>query len=306
MANSVSQDVRNRIQALRRTDAFSSWLTKVVEGVVEKDIRANADADPSKIAFFHLTGNQVEKAVDVLTDGGNTRLATLVSQAPGDVDFRTDIQEQLQVWKTDKLDTLMGQDIRKIYALLAGIVDILEGSNSKEDIELMKGLDWLRALGLLLWFESSLDIPLHETFERYEILYENQPGRIAAPAPWYFSSSSNEVDEAPNDAQFSLMKLALSPSMTLESALNPLGFGPNPRDFKLPWFMYVLLSRCMRARDFMDREIVEGSGEEDGSLLDGFSLTADALTASYAAQLEQSGLIQEAVFVLLFLEEDMG
>lgn len=171
----------------------------------------------------------------------------------------------------------------------------------------MKGLDWRRTFGFLLWFESSLDTPLHETFERYEGLLENNAGRIAIPKPWYSSRSSSS--NLCNDAQFSLMKLVFSPSMTLESALNPLGFGPNPRDYKLPWFLYVLLSRCMRVSDFSDRkgaDISEDTSDGEGEQQDGYSVTADALTTNFAAQLEQDGMIQEAVFVLLYLEVDIG
>ena len=38
----------------------------------------------------------------------------------------------------------------------------------------------------------------------------------------------------------------------------------------------------------------------------GYSQTANTLTLNFAAQLEQEGLVQEAAFVLLFLEDDIG
>jgi len=63
----------------------------------------------------------------------------------------------------------------------------------------------------------------------------------------------------------------------------------------------------LRVRDFGDRVRSELRGEEDeDAAVDGFSATANTLTMNYAAQLEQEGLVQEAIFVLLFLEDDDG
>ena len=96
--------------------------------------------------------------------------------------------------------------------------------------------------------------------------------------------------------------------MTLESALQQLSFSPNPRDFKIPWFLYVILSRCLRLRDFSDRQL--RMDDEESALspqdLDGYSQIANTLTTNYAAQLQKEGLIQEAAYVLLYLENDKG
>ncbi|TDL26378.1 hypothetical protein BD410DRAFT_881649 [Rickenella mellea] len=304
----VNADIRHRVLSLRRSDALSSWLTRAVASKVESDIKSNTSADPARVAFLHMTGNQIEKAVEELTNCGDIRLATLVAQAPGDDEFRADIASQLRIWRDEKVDAFMSADIRKVYAILAGDVDVLEGSTHKEDVEIAKGLDWLRVFGLQLWFASFLDTPLQESFEVYEQQFQDNAGRIPRPAPWYIDNSHRE-ETTVTDSLFSLMKLALSPSTTLESTLVPLGYGPNPRDYKLPWFIYVLLSRCMRVRDFTDREAIssrDDSESESDKEEDGYSATSDALTANFAAQLEQGGHIQEAAFVLLFLEEDLG
>jgi nuclear pore complex protein Nup98-Nup96 len=67
----------------------------------------------------------------------------------------------------------------------------------------------------------------------------------------------------------------------------------------------------MRIRDFSDRDdpgVSRGSQEADeGDVqIEGHSPNADVLASTYALQLEQQDLIQEAVFVLLHLEGSSG
>lgn len=308
LGNSVTPDIRNRVVALRRADALSAWLSRAVAPSVEQDLKAHASSDSARIAFLHLTGNQVEKAVDALTNGGNIRLATLIAQIPGDADFRDDVREQLQVWTEEKVDALMSEDVRKLYALAAGETDLLEGSSRSQDIEMTRGLDWLRIFGLQLWFSSLLDTPLRETFEVFEQLTKDTSS--ATPKPWY---SKGTTTSQVTDGIFNLIKLALVPSMTLESALTTLSYSTNPRDTKIPWLLYILLSRCLRLRDFTDRQL-QGSLDDDDDdessdsdrQTDGISQTAESLTINFASQLQQEGLVQEAAFVLLFLEDDKG
>jgi len=98
--------------------------------------------------------------------------------------------------------------------------------------------------------------------------------------------------------------------------MDPRCFSQSPVDYNLPWHLYILLSRCMQVRDFGDRDepvaVVDQDGDGDGenedeSLhLEGHSPSADLLTSSYAHQLEQLGLLQEAVFVLLHIESSIG
>lgn len=308
LAPDVKPSIRKTVEELRRADALSTWLSHAVSPSVDHDLRTHASSDSSKIAFLHLTGNQVEKAVEALTNGNNIRLATLISQVPGDIDFRVDMGEQLQIWRDEKVDAHMSKDVRKLYALAAGQVDFMEGSSRREDIDLVADLDWLRVFGLQLWYFSLLDTPLRESFETYEQLAKEAPGRVAPPLPWY-SKSRSLVPSAITDGLFNLIKLFCSSSMTLESTLNPLSFSPNPRDYKIPWLLYIILSRCLRLRDFTDRQLQDAVIDEDSDVsqeIEGLSQTANALTLHFATQLQQEGLIQEAAFVLLFLEDDVG
>lgn len=302
----VPPSIRTRVLSLRRADALSSWLTRVVSTSVDQDIKSITSADPAGIAFSLLTGHQVEKAVDVLVDGGDIRLASIISQLPGDPEFRADIQEQLQIWRDEKVDAHMSQAIRKLYALAAGEVEFLEGSSRKEDVNIAKGLDWLRLFGLQLWYSSLLDTPLNETFDLFEQTVNELKDAVSYPRPWYSKSSSTKSEI--KDGLFNLLKLALSPSMNLESTLTPLSFSPNPCDYRLPWLLYIILSRCLRLRDFTDRQIYDAMDSNSGTSqeLESYSQTANAMTVQFASQLQQEGLIQEAAFVLLFLDDSEG
>lgn len=308
LGKSVTTDIRNRVTALRRAEELSVWLSRTVSQSVESDLKTHAMSDSCRVAFLHLTGNQVEKAVEVLINSGNVRLANLISQVPGDIDFRVDIREQLQIWREEKATLHIKKDIRKLYALASGDINFQDESDKNDDDSILKGLDWLRVFGLQLWFSSMLDTPLRETFEAYEQLIKDYPGQVACPAPWYLKTISKDIPPV-TDGLFNIMKLALSPSMTLESSLNPLSFSSNPCDYRLPWLLYIVLSQCLRLRDFTDRQLQDAAmNDTSDSFQDpvGYSQTANTLTLNFAAQLEQEGLVQEAAFVLLFLEDDIG
>ncbi|KAL5494856.1 hypothetical protein ACEPAI_318 [Sanghuangporus weigelae] len=305
LKDDVPSDIRSRVVALRRADALSSWLSRTVAASIERDIKGVSSSDSAQLAFLYLTGYQVERAAEVLMDKGNVRLATIVSQIPSDAEFRTDISEQLEIWKEEKVDMFMSEPIRKLYALAAGEVVALDGSTRDRNIDMVKGLDWLRVLGLLLWYSASFDASLDETFKVYEEFIEANYDKVGYPTPWY--SKSTPMHRCSKDGLFNLMKLSLSPSMTLESALEPFGFSSNPRDYRMPWFLYILLSRCLRIRDFIDRQVSVTMDLDTGSTqeVEGYSQVANILTTNFAGQLEQERLIQESAYVLLFLEDEV-
>lgn len=329
LGNSITIDIRNRINTIHRKAAFSSWLQDAVHPAVEADLRADPSADVPSVAFTHLTGNRVEQALKTATDGGYFKLASLISQAGGDWDFREDLKEQLQIWKDERIDVHIDENVRKIYSLLAGIVDgVIEGSKGGglercSDIDVVKGLDWKRVFGLHLWFSEPVDASLAQVFQAYYQLAKTAPQRVARPLPWYTEQSSSpsqwNVPSASitSDGLFSLIRLHAEPACSLSQILTPLSFGPSPVDYSLAWHLYIILSRCMGVRDFADRGAPEGHSrsrrmdesfdddeEDDG--IEGHSPSADLLASSYAFQLEALGMLQEAMFVLLHIEGSAG
>lgn len=307
----------DRVSRIRRKLAVSKWLQSAVTPAVDHDLLDSQGASGPARVFTLLTGNQIARAAQAALDAGDLRLATLVARIGGNQQFRDDVFLQLDKWREHRVDACISAEYRKVYCLLAGIVDVSEGSKTRDpketvpDVAIAGGLDWKRAFGLHLWYGSAFDADLADGLRRYEhALGSAHPP--AFPLPWYRERPSLMKDairwttvSQPEDALFLLLSLFANTATPLEAALAPANFGPSPLDFRLPWHIYTILGRVLKCRDFEDREAVEGdlaTGGEDGEEFVGYSASADALTASYAYQLEQLGLWDQAIFVLLHLE----
>ncbi|KAG6889187.1 hypothetical protein C0992_006104 [Termitomyces sp. T32_za158] len=326
---SVTIDIRNRILAVRRKAALSSWLEDAVSTTVESELRDTASADiPTKV-FTLLTGHQSGKAVDTAIDGEFWRLATLISQAGGDSDFQQDLKHQIEIWHEERIDVHIDESVRRVYALLAGLVNkVVEGSRGGglekcSDVDVLKGLDWKRAFGLHLWYSEPVNAPIAQVYQAFNKLVTDN--RVPRPPPFYSEVKTPTLTSPWNlpsissvtDGLFSLIRLYAEPACSLSQILTPLSFGTSPVDYSLSWHLYIILSRCLRARDFADRgdpigrgrrmdEEISESDEDEGIRQEGHSPSADLLASSYALQLESRGLIQEALFVLLHVEGSVG
>ena len=327
LADATEDEVCNRVNTLRRRDELSRWLQNVVSPTVEAELREGISPDSSTEVFTWLTGNEVENAVQAAISAGNVKLATLVAQAGGDDDFRTDVLSQLKLWREQRIDAHISEPTRKVYGLLAGVVDVLEGSGSGPggariescpDVHISGDLDWKRAFGLHLWFGQPIDSSIADVFDSYEADWTEGRYSVAPPLPWYSENATSAerkkwnlpstADNHP-DALYSMIRLFADPSSSLSTILSPLSFSASPVDYRLCWHLYVLMSRCLRVRDFSDRGdtgLQFDPEENEDYRVEGHSPSADLLTSSYALQLEQLGMIQEAVFVLLHIESCLG
>jgi nuclear pore complex protein Nup98-Nup96 len=304
-------DVRARISSLRRKTSLSDWLAETVAPSVEKDLRQESTSRAARRLFLLMTGHQLERAAQLAFDVGDFNLSLLLPQAGGDADFRNDIEQLLEAWTDQHLDAHIDMSYRKVYALLQGIVDHLPGSKStdvielSQDVNISEGLDWKRVFGLHLWFANSLEEPTRDALSSYFETSESNPEYASPPLPWYIedrSANSKSARRGVHDSQFELIKLATDETTPLESAIDPLGFGPNPLSYRLPWHIYLVLSRILHGRDFSDRSVPGGNADVELSAVEGISAKANAVCCNFALQLECQGLWQFAVFVLLHLE----
>lgn len=328
LADPVEVDIRNRVYALRRKAALTSWLQTAVTASVDADLRERPGADWGATIFALLSGNQVAKACEIAMDSGNLKLATLISQYPGDDVYRDDLRTQLSEWRKSGVDAHINEGTRRIYSILGGIVDTLEGSGGTglahcPNISIPKGLNWKRAFGLHVWFGEPLESTVADVFQAYEQHWKSASGSVASPLPWYMEDSTynaalspwvRATTAEPPDALYSLIRLFADPACSLSAVLAPVSFSASPTDYRLAWHLYIILSRCLRVRDFADRgnagitlgEDMSEAGEDGEPAVEGHSPSADLLANSYALQLEQQGLIQEATFVLLHIEGSAG
>ena len=320
LGQDVTVDVRNRIASIRRKAALSEWLGDVVTSLVDADLKKQSSADSAALIFSLLSGYQIDKACDTAMDCGSVKLATLISQASGDFEFREDLREQLELWREQRIDVHVSVSIRKIYSVLAGSLDILEGSKASSlercpDVDPLEGLDWKRTFGMYLWYVEPMDASIAQVYESYDRAARESPSRVAPPRPHYLEGAPSQnlafhiPSPPPSDALFSLIRLYADPACSLSQILSPLSFGPSPADYSFPWHLYIILSRCMRIRDLSDRgesEHVEEMDEDASGRREGHSPSADLLASYYAQQLEQLGMPQEAIFVLLHIEGSAG
>ncbi|KAK0458108.1 nuclear protein 96-domain-containing protein [Desarmillaria tabescens] len=279
----ITVDVKNCVSGLARKTALTTWLEHTVAPTVDAALRVPGTSATARV-WTLLTGNQVEKACEAAMDAGYVKLATLISQAGGEFDFREDVKEQIELWRNEHVDVHIDEYVKRVYGLLAGLADT-------------KDLDWKRVFGMHLWFNEPIDAPIGELFRAFE--------RSVA-------SLSATKDGRP-DGLFSILRLFADPACSLTRVLDPASFGSSRIDYTLPWHLYIILSRCMRVRDFSDRGDPGGHHRNDEDMeseeenhIDGHSPTADLMTSMYAGQLEQLGLVQEAAFVLLYIEGSVG
>lgn len=302
---------------------MEGWLEDVVRSEVEEELRnlgsSSSGGAAAKRVFTLLSGHQIQRACEAALEAGDMRLATLVAQAGGDDEFREDLYLQLAKWREYKVDSHIEPAYRRVYELLCGNVGVSEGRSKGdkvdgcEEINVAEGLGWKRALGLHLWY-GTFQAPVATAMERYDAATSNT---VAPPTPSYLLSPSSSTDWAPSntdtplDPLYHLLKIHTSPTHSLESALLPRNFGSSPLDARLPWHLYILLSRVLRRRDFEDRveldqeEMQEEEGGEGGER-EGNSVRADLLTTAYADQLESLGMWEWSAFVLLHLEMEEG
>ncbi|EJD51201.1 hypothetical protein AURDEDRAFT_149853 [Auricularia subglabra TFB-10046 SS5] len=286
--------VVEKITAVCRRQALSDWLEVAVSAAVDAEVQSSAAVQR---IFAHLSGNQIARAVEEASKTGNVHLATLIAQHGSDPKLSADIHVQLEHWREQHAAAQMDPKLLRVYALLAGVLDVLPGSRSSDplessvDIAVTGSLDWRRAFGLRLWYGSSATT--HDAglaLDEYEEFFTAT--KTALP-----------IRGGERDAAYELIQAALRPEIPLDAALIPKTFAGNALDYRMVWHIYVVLSRVLKQRDFADRQPVE---EELFGETAGLSPTANLVTSAYALQLESAGLYSEAVFVLLHLESVNG
>lgn len=302
LPETTSSDVVQRITEVRRKLALSKWLEDAVAPAVDTDLAKAGDNRPAKV-FSLLTGNQIDRAVQSALDGNDMRLATLVSQAGGPEIFRAEVMRQLEDWTKFKSNSLIGYDYRKLYAVLAGVTDIVAGDSTRgpdaaPDVLVAEGLDWKRAFGLQLWYGCPSEESIADVLDQYTASLDSAHPP-AKPLPPYLEKPDGgrtwDLPQQPTDVLFNLIKVYADLTVPLDRVLAARDSSPSPTDFRIPFHLYLLLGHALAKRDFEDREDEDESGV-------GFSATANQITSSYAAQLEEEGQWTWAAFILLHLE----
>lgn len=310
LGEEVHGEIKAAVRGLTFKSAISEWLESTVSPAVTEDLAKETAATDARRVFLMLTGHQVTRATEAAMEANDINLAMLVSQAGGDRRFKELLATQLESWQKDGAEALIDPSYTKVMALLAGLIALRTGSAAG----LTANLDWKRVLGLYLWYTSSLEEPVGDAILRFQEAVEE--GQVVVQ-PWYTEDPTKAKDlvwkprlpATPTDGLLGLMQLCMDQSYNLTKVLSPTGFSPSPLDYRLPWHLSMLMTQVMSITNFKDRDEHDRGGNE-GTTLDegsvGISHTSQVITLNYAMQLEYLGLKEQALFVLLHLEEPAG
>lgn len=223
---------------IRRAE-FSCWLQESVCHRVQEDIGSLNESDYLEHIFVHLTGRQLNAAVQLATAKGDVRLACLLSQAGGSIVNRSDIAQQLDLWKINGLDFNFIEKHRiRLYELLAGNIH-----GALQEVE----IDWKRFLGLLMWYHLPPDTSLSDVFRTYQHLLDD--GKAPFPVPIYIDEGPlrdtkkwTSVDHF--DLSYYLMLLHSSEGSEfrfLKTMFSAFSSTDDPLDYHMIWHQRVVL-----------------------------------------------------------------
>ncbi|KAL8142254.1 hypothetical protein V2J09_015286 [Rumex salicifolius] len=222
---------------LVRRAEFSNWLQESVYHRVQEDVSCLDDSNYLEHILLLLSGRQLDTAVEMAASKGDVRLACLLSQAGGSMMNRSDVSQQLEIWKNNGLDfNFVHKDRVRLYELLAGHVhDALYG----------KEIDWKRFLGLLMWFALPPDTPLPSVFHTYQHLLAG--GKAPYPAPCYIDEGPPEEANSSSrhyDLAFYLILLHANESIkfvSLKSMFSTFASTNDPLDYHMIWHQRAIL-----------------------------------------------------------------
>ncbi|KAA8541971.1 hypothetical protein F0562_023123 [Nyssa sinensis] len=180
-----------------------------------------------------------KEAVELAASRGDVRLACLLSQAGGSTVNRSDIAQQLELWRINGLDFNFIEKGRiRLYELLAGNIH-----GALHDVK----VDWKRFLGSLMWYQLPPDTSLPIVFHTYQQLLDE--GRAPYPIPVYIDEGP--VEEAVNwspdehlDLAYHLMLLHANGEHefgSLKTMFSAFASTYDPLDYHMIWHQRAVL-----------------------------------------------------------------
>eukprot|EP00930_Biecheleria_cincta_P057441 TRINITY_DN43374_c0_g1_i1.p1 TRINITY_DN43374_c0_g1~~TRINITY_DN43374_c0_g1_i1.p1 ORF type:complete len:771 (-),score=129.86 TRINITY_DN43374_c0_g1_i1:63-2375(-) len=273
-------------------------------------------------AFHLLTANHVCAALQELRAAAGhgpqfDRLAAVLSACGGASlpgTERSWLRQQLEEWRRQGMQDLMGQELWRLYSLLAGDLQEVVGDT----------LDWRTAFGIFLWYGAggekevsgpsmNDDVPRKRTGAAANIAQAVEAFQAAVklhgsscrfrPVPAHVRSAVPRLEpvqqtrmcegiargrSAPSDIQFNALRVAAGLAPLDISLFDYATYSSDPMDVALSWHFSVLL-------------LALKGGEEAASASAGQAF--QRLTQQYCQALELQGLSQWAVYVAHFVSE---
>ncbi|KAM4697293.1 nuclear pore complex protein Nup98-Nup96 isoform 2-T2 [Discoglossus pictus] len=277
--------------SLERRKAFSHWLARTAAERIEEEVSLCRHERHIEAVFSYLTGCRISEACQLAQKSGDHRLSMLLSQSVGSQQVRDLITMQLMDWSKLQVDCFIQEDRIRLFSLLAGTP--VWTSSEKKSINVCSQLDWKRTLALHLWYMLPPTASIAQALKMYEDAFQESTEiekYACSPLPPYMEDSRINLDEdfvtnytpSQRDVCFHLLKLYSDRRYDLNQLLDPKSVTPDPLDYRLSWHLWMVLQAL---------NYTHLSEESQG-----------VLHASYAAQLENVGLWEWAIFVLLHIK----
>ncbi|XP_069496441.1 nuclear pore complex protein Nup98-Nup96 isoform X2 [Ambystoma mexicanum] len=280
------------IQSLERRKAFSRWLSQSAEGRIEEEVSISHRENHTEAVFSYLTGQRISDACKLSQLSGDHRLSMLLSQLIGCQQVRDLMTMQLVDWNKLQADCFIQEERMRIFTLLSG--KPVWHISDKRSINVCAQLDWKRCLAVHLWYMLPPTASVAKALSIYEEAFQDpKEGETYAcsPLPPYLEDSGicmeeeyeDESERRPlRDVCFHLLKLYSDRHYDLYQLLDPSSVTSDPLDYRISWHLWTVLQSL---------NYTHLSEQCQG-----------VLHASYAAQLENVGLWEWAIFVLLHIK----
>uniref|UniRef100_A0A8C5M6P9 Nuclear pore complex protein Nup98-Nup96 n=1 Tax=Leptobrachium leishanense TaxID=445787 RepID=A0A8C5M6P9_9ANUR len=275
------------IKSLERRKAFSSWLANTTSARIKEEVSQYGSERHNEAVFSYLTGWKISDACRLAQSSGDHRLSMLISQSIGSQPVRDLLTMQLLDWNKLQVDCFIQEERLRLFSLLAG-TPVWHSSN-KKSINVCSQLDWKRTLAVHIWYMLPPTASIAQALQMYEAAFqEKDVGCYACyPLPPYLEDDNLHPNEdlvtfSPSlqrDVCFHLLKLYSDRQYDLGELLDPKSVTSDPLDYRLSWHLWMVLQALQYSH----------LPEEKQGLLH----------ASYAAQLENVGHWEWAIFVLL-------
>lgn len=302
LAKNIPASQLHELESRIRRDTLSSFWSELVHAETAQHAKDSGTAEEKAVAF--LSGHNIEDACAALLEGRDYRLATIVSQLPGNQKSREMMASQIESWRSQNMISEMPESVRALYELVAGNTCISEGkAGAAEDrisafgISSRFGLDWRRSLGLRLWYSGAES--LADAVQLY--IDDISAGKeTVRPVPYFteqsLSPSWNDSDsQGKEDTLLGLLKLysrkpssdASAVRSLINNLLAPASVSGSPLNARLAWQLATLLRK---------KGILTPTELSDA--------TMDELSLALSSQLETANELVFALNVLLHLTNE--
>ena len=296
ISDGVPASHRREFQDRIRKDRLSIFWEKLCHEKGSEAVSIATTAEERAIAYLSM--HRLVEACDVLVEGKDFRLATLVAQIGGSQTMREDITTQINEWRRLNVLSEMTEPIRALYELLAGNTFVCDGQKGPiEDraktfvISERFNLDWKRAFGLRLWYAILAEEPIEKAITRFAADLQPAGLREKAPLPWFVEIGAGLVPMSQGlsnqeDILWGLLKLYAESknnemSTRLSTIVSPHNLTPSHTDSRFSFQLYKALESRFHTEDDV--------------------LLADQIAVDFASQLDSAGEWLWSVFVLLHI-----